>query len=278
MVIVFLEELNVSSVDHFQSDATLLEDSTERTADVEGGKTAPWQVHTHPLPSCPFLLLCSSLSPSLLFVLGTYQPERVKRRREGGGVIQHVRQGRGGKKRIACGAGTQRADGEVARTGLKNTSFFLFCFLLLFFGHLNQVVSIYVLLLLVRFSKLCWVPASRERRFKIGHPNGGMEEKAKWRRWKLSRWVIHQTGFHPLTPAADDIVAPSSLFLSPDPTLGVLTLYVKESGELTFTSRQGELCSVAEKPKLGCTFLDLRNRDWTGVGALRSCMKGRNVN
>lgn len=105
MVIVFLEELNVSSVDHFQSDATLLEDSTERTADVEGGKTAPWQVHTHPLPSCPFLLLCSSLSPSLLFVLGTYQPERVKRRREGGGVIQHVRQGRGGKKRIACGAG-----------------------------------------------------------------------------------------------------------------------------------------------------------------------------
>lgn len=105
-----------------------------------------------------------------------------------------------------------------------------------------------------------------------------MEEKAKWRRWKLSRWVIHQTGFHPLTPAADDIVAPSSLFLSPDPTLGVLTLYVKESGELTFTSRQGELCSVAEKPKLGCTFLDLRNRDWTGVGALRSCMKGRNVN
>lgn len=52
-----------------------------------------------------FLLLCSSLSPSLLFVLGTYQPEKVKRRREGGGVIQHVRQGRGGKKRIACGAG-----------------------------------------------------------------------------------------------------------------------------------------------------------------------------
>lgn len=67
---------------------------------------------------------------------------------------------------------TQRADGEVARTGL----------FVLFFGHLNQVVSIYVLLLLVRFSKLCWVPASRERRFKIGHPNGGMEEKAKWRR------------------------------------------------------------------------------------------------
>lgn len=147
------------------------------------GKQLPGKcTHTHPLPSCPFLLLCSSLSPSLLFVPGTYQPERVKRRREGGGVIQHVRQGRGGKKRIACGAGTQRADGEVARTGLKNTSFFLFCFLLLFFGHLNQVVSIYVLLLLVRFSKLCWVPASRERRFKIGHPNGGMEEKAKWRR------------------------------------------------------------------------------------------------
>lgn len=62
MVIVFLEELNVSSVDHFQSDATLLEDTTARTADVEGGKTAPWQVHTHRLPSCPFLLLCSSLS------------------------------------------------------------------------------------------------------------------------------------------------------------------------------------------------------------------------
>lgn len=94
-----------ASSDHFQSDATLLEDSTERTADVEGGKSSLASAHT-PSPLLPFpspLLL--SLSPSLLFVLGTYQPERVKRRREGGGVIQHVRQGRGGKKRIACGAG-----------------------------------------------------------------------------------------------------------------------------------------------------------------------------
>lgn len=66
MVIVFLEELNVSSVDHFQSDATLLEDSTARTADVEGGKTAPWQVHTHPLPSLSFSSAPLSLHPCSL--------------------------------------------------------------------------------------------------------------------------------------------------------------------------------------------------------------------
>lgn len=30
--------LNACSVDHFQSDTTVLEDSTERAADVEGGK------------------------------------------------------------------------------------------------------------------------------------------------------------------------------------------------------------------------------------------------
>lgn len=91
------------------------------------GKQLPGKcTHTLSPPALSFSSAPLSLSPSLLFVLGTYQPERVKRR-EGGGVIQHVRQGRGGKKRIACGAGTQRADGEVARTGLKNTFFGFFC-------------------------------------------------------------------------------------------------------------------------------------------------------
>lgn len=109
------------------------EDSQDRIAHVEGKKIALPQVHPPPifllLP--PALSLCSasfcslSLPPSPLFVPGMYQPERGKRRREGGGVSQHVRQGRGGKReRIACGGGTEKADGEVGRgPRLKVNSF-----------------------------------------------------------------------------------------------------------------------------------------------------------
>ncbi len=132
---------------------------------MEGKKTALPQVHPLPLFLLPPALslssasFCSlSLPPSLLFVLGTYQPEREKRRREGGGVSQHVRQGRGGKReRIACGGGTEKADREVGRrTGVKENSF-------LFFKNL-VFLSNYFLLLIKSVLKLCWVLAIKERK------------------------------------------------------------------------------------------------------------------
>lgn len=100
--------------------------------------------------SCPLLLF--ALSPSVLFVQGTYQPEREKRR-EGGGVSQHVRQERGGKReRIACGGGTQKADCEVGRR-LKENS----CFFHLVPPIINCCSSNWVL-------RFCWVPVVRERK------------------------------------------------------------------------------------------------------------------
>lgn len=126
LFIFYLQEQHISSVEHFQWSPTAQEDSTERSAHVEGKETALLQVHTPPplffVTSCPLLLF--ALSPSVLFVQGTYQPEREKRR-EGGGVSQHVRQERGGKReRIACGGGTQKADCEVGRRLKENSCFF----------------------------------------------------------------------------------------------------------------------------------------------------------
>lgn len=97
--------INVLSAGPGQQSQTTVQGATE--THVEGKKTVPLQVHAPPSPSlsvafCPLLLLLSafSLPPSLhpqLFVPGTYQAERERRRREGGGVSQHVR--RGGERR-----------------------------------------------------------------------------------------------------------------------------------------------------------------------------------
>lgn len=78
--------------------------TTGQTAHVEGHKRSPPRP---PVTSCSTSPLLLFLPPSLLFVLGTYQPER---RRAGGGVSQHVRQG----ERIACGRGTERSDTRQA--------------------------------------------------------------------------------------------------------------------------------------------------------------------
>lgn len=130
------------------------------------------------LPSL-FPLLLSVLSPSHLFVLGTYQPERGKRRREGGGVSQHVRQERGGKReRIACGEGTRKAGWEVG-SRLKESSFFFFIHLLP--PIINCCSSNWLL-------KFCWAPV-RER-------TPTRERKAKTWGWGITmvRWEIGQDG------------------------------------------------------------------------------------
>lgn len=113
-----------------RNEMSLCKMTGERASHVESRKLflckcTPSPFFCYLLPSL-FPLPLSVLSPSHLFVLGTYQPERGKRRREGGGVSQHVRQERGGKsERIACGEGTRKAGWEVG-SRLKESS--LFCF------------------------------------------------------------------------------------------------------------------------------------------------------
>lgn len=86
-------------------------------------------------------------------------------------MSQHVRQGRGGKReRIACGGGTEKSDAEVGRR-TKQIFFFVIWFPQYF-------------LLLIRLGVKVLLSVIRERREKIrmGHHNGGMAERAKWRR------------------------------------------------------------------------------------------------
>lgn len=171
----------------------------------------PPLIFCHLLPSL-FPLPLSVLSPSHLFVLGTYQPERGKRRREGGGVSQHVRQERGGKReRIACGEGTRKAGWEVG-SRLKESSFFFF--------H-PFAPSHYQLLLIKLVVKVLFCASQRKdtnkrkegENMRMGHHNGKMGERARWRRWKLSWWGISTSSHPPTTPPLLLILLPPSLWL-----------------------------------------------------------------
>lgn len=115
----------------------LFERSSLRSATAQVNSTEKTSTWTGKLFSCkcltpspPLFLLPPALClfllyPSMLFVLGTYQPER-KKRSGGGGVSQHVKRWRGEKReRIACGQGTEKAD-CWQKTERKEDFFFFF--------------------------------------------------------------------------------------------------------------------------------------------------------
>lgn len=209
------------------------ENGRERTAHVERQKITLLQVHPLPffsITSCPlllcffFLFLSLSLSlppsPSLLFVPGMYQPDRERRRREGGGVSQHVRQGRGGKReRIACGRGTEKSDSENGRRAK------LIFFFSIWFPHSISCCESDSLL------KFCWVAfirdrkTIRERRENIQDGASQWKDDRKGKMEEMKADPLKNPPNHHVhlsfsnTAAAADIIAST---LSLNPTLGEL--------------------------------------------------------
>lgn len=182
--------------------------------------------------SCP-LLCFSLLPPSLLFVLGTYQPERGERRRKGGRGEQHVRQRRGEnsmRRRVTEEPWDRRRTRLILYLFFSGCCRFFRCSLRLLLS-----LGVTVLLGIKERKKGNERKKVRNSGWRITIVGWGKMEEMKVVPLRIpnNRLLIQH---HAATPSV------TSHPLSPRPTLRELTLHVKESAEGAFVSCCGEPC------------------------------------